>query len=513
MRFGSVRVPRSVWVIGAAAVIGAGVFIANSRPTPVEVIPVRRQEAKSVLAVTGRIDPREEAIIASSASPSVVTQVLVDVGDRVKRGQLLIRLNEEELTAQLSQAQSELMQAEAELARAKAALDGRRVNARLAERSYNLSLDLAAARDQAREQVTTSQQRLRQAEARLARLRAGARPEDIRKAELSLEGARATLAERIRERDRQRELYAIGAVAKKAVDAAELAADTAKIAVGVAEKDLESLRTSRPEDIAEAQAARDEAQASVAAAQRTLATAEKNFRERLTLRTAKETAASDESVSSYALTAALLATDAKRARIRQIESQIAKLELRSPIDGVVARRNVNVGNTAATGVELLRVTTDADFRAVASIDEKFLPRIRVGQPVTITLESKPDRPLSGMMEQIGSEADANRGTVEVRVRITDRHVPLSADLTADLTIITAVYPDAVIVPTSAVRRTEDSFSVFTIQNGIVASLPVTVKDTTPAGVVVEGPEVGGEILRDARAVSPGTRVVPRRSKD
>src|SRR5207248_6915150 len=83
--------------------------------------------AKSVVA-TGKVEPITKVEVKSKAS-GIVKKLLVDAGDRVKKGQLLAQLDKEEISAQVAQSRAGLQAAEASLKSAQADFERAKVDA------------------------------------------------------------------------------------------------------------------------------------------------------------------------------------------------------------------------------------------------------------------------------------------------------------------------------------------------------------------------------------------------
>jgi multidrug efflux system membrane fusion protein len=103
--------------------VGAFVTRLKSSPRPDEQ-PQQARES-SVIEVLGRTQcvPKRKAIVAPAAPPHPVTEVLVALGDRVKKGQPLVKLDDDEAQADLRAKRANLESAEATLTEAKCRLD------------------------------------------------------------------------------------------------------------------------------------------------------------------------------------------------------------------------------------------------------------------------------------------------------------------------------------------------------------------------------------------------------
>lgn len=176
----------------------------------VTVAPVESTAIAQTLSATGTIAAYEMIPVATQATGMQITAVLVDEGDTVQAGQILVRLDNAALQAQLASAQASVQQAEARLAelragtrteaiaQAQAQVSEAQARADLAQeragRFSSLRNDGAIAQDQL-DEILTEQRRaqasLQQAQRRLEELQAGPRPEAIAQAQAQLNQAQA----------------------------------------------------------------------------------------------------------------------------------------------------------------------------------------------------------------------------------------------------------------------------------------------------------------------------------
>ncbi|HYC02771.1 MAG TPA: efflux RND transporter periplasmic adaptor subunit [Azospirillaceae bacterium] len=184
-----IRGKRRWWIAGGvsllAVAVGIGVFATRGGgPAPADASkqastltvtaqPLGRAPISATLPVTGSLTAWDELTIGAEATGIAVTEVLVDVGDKVKAGQVLVRLNDSILRADLAQKEAALREAQAIAAEAQANV--RRAE-ELSKGGHTSARDLdnkraTAATAQARVAVAAanreqSEARLRQAEVR-----------------------------------------------------------------------------------------------------------------------------------------------------------------------------------------------------------------------------------------------------------------------------------------------------------------------------------------------------------
>src|SRR5207248_2125403 len=96
--------------------------------------------------------------------------------------------------------------------------------------------------------------------------------------------------------------------------------------------------------------------------------------------------------------------------------------LKSPIDGVVLDRPTSIGTRVAVNEQIMRVAdvTSANLVMRAAVDEEDVARVRVDQAVRLTLYAFPGQIFSGRVDRIYEEADRERRTFEVDVKLAEQ---------------------------------------------------------------------------------------------
>jgi membrane fusion protein, heavy metal efflux system len=139
--------------------------------------------------------------------------------------------------------------------------------------------------------------------------------------------------------------------------------------------------------------------------------------------------------------------------------------LRSPIDGTVLARNVNLGMEVAGqyssgGTPELYTIGDLDpIWVVADVFEMDLPRVHAGAPVTVSLLAYPDHPFVGTVNWISGALDPTTRTAKVRCIIRNPQHLLRPEMFATVTIETDGQPKLV-APRSAIIRVGDQMVAY-----------------------------------------------------
>ena len=147
----------------------------------------------------------------------------------------------------------------------------------------------------------------------------------------------------------------------------------------------------------------------------------------------------------------------REAALAQAKVDLERTEIRSPVDGVVIKRSVDVGQTVAASLqapELFIIARNlSDMQVDASIDEADISRVRADQPVTFTIDAFPGRSFEGRVRQIRKAAVASQNVVTYTVVIgfANPDSMLLPGMTANVRIVTDTRDAVLKVPNAALR--------------------------------------------------------------
>ncbi|MDE6066460.1 MAG: efflux RND transporter periplasmic adaptor subunit, partial [Duncaniella sp.] len=131
-------------------------------------------------------------------------------------------------------------------------------------------------------------------------------------------------------------------------------------------------------------------------------------------------------------------------------------EIYSPIDGIVISREVEVGQTVVSSMNVANLYTIADLdnmQVIGNVDEADIGRVKVGQNVTFTVDAYPDDTFQGQVTQVrlNPTTESNVVTYEVVVAANNPEHKLIPGLTANLTIYVIQADDLLLLPAQAFR--------------------------------------------------------------
>ena len=115
-------------VVVAGVIVGTTLLRSNNRIDSSKLAPVERGDIARSVVATGKIEPLAKVEIKSKAS-GIIKELFVEVGDRVRQGQVLGELDKEELRARVREARANLQAAEANGEAAQAAYEKNKIEA------------------------------------------------------------------------------------------------------------------------------------------------------------------------------------------------------------------------------------------------------------------------------------------------------------------------------------------------------------------------------------------------
>ena len=215
--------------------------------------------------------------------------------------------------------------------------------------------------------------------------------------------------------------------------------------------------------------------------------------------------------------------DSSKASLAKAERNLSYATITSPIDGVVISRDVEAGQTVASGFEtptLFTIAADlTKMQVVADVDEADIGGIEEGQRASFTVDAYPNDTFEGVVTQIRlgdasstSSTSSSTSTVVTYEVVISAHNPdlkLKPRLTANITIYILDKKDVLSVPNKALRFTPEEPLIG--KNDIVKDCEsehkVWIRETTFTAHPVEIGITNGISTEIISGVAEGTRVV------
>jgi HlyD family secretion protein len=315
------------------------------------------------IVVSGNIELTEVNIGFKTAGRLV--ERAVTEGDPVKKGQIVARLDRDQLTAQRERESAGVLSSEAQLAQAQTGLEWQRAT-------------VAADIDQKKADLAAGQ-------ARLSEMRNGARPQERQDAEAAVSAAQAEAERARKDWDRAQTLHKADDISTAQFDQYRSRWQSAEAALRSA-KEREGLVLAGPrqEQIAAQQAVVERSRAAVKLAEANLLELKRREQE-LTTRRAEIARA--------------------KATVNLIDTQLGETVAVSPVDGVVLVKAADVGEVLAPGTTVITVGDIEHPWLRGYVNETDLGKVKLGGKARVTTDSYPGKVYNGRITFISSEAE------------------------------------------------------------------------------------------------------------
>jgi HlyD family secretion protein len=402
----------------------------------VSLSSVRRATVREAIPITGTLAPlpNEEAKVAPLAAGRI-TRMFVKTGDTVTKGQILATLESASLLGQVQQAEA--------AARADAAsLQQARLNLRVQENGQKTL-------------VAQARVNLRLQQVALDKLLAGSRPQEVAQAQAAVASAEAAVTSAGQSLARSQTLFGEGLLARKDLEAAQAQQKMADAQLSSAREALSLLKQgNRPQDVEAGRVAVEQAQ--------------EQLRSAVSQAVQNAAKAQDVRIAERQLQGA-------EAALRSIRSLLTALVIRAPLAGTVVGRTLNPGESVdVTGAIAVIVNLDK-VRLLLNVPAAQVGEVRTGQTVDFTVDSQPDRIHRAVISVVNRAVDPNTNTVQAEAVADNSDRTLRDDGFARGNVITALHPDALVVPADAVVDKDGRPTVFVVgQDSVAHAKPIKV---------------------------------------
>jgi HlyD family secretion protein len=412
------RVSLLFLLLGAGALVTVYLYGRGDGTRPAfQTVAVERGSLTSTVTTTGTLNAVTTVQVGTEVSGQI-RELLADFNSQVKRNQVIARIGPESFEAKVGQARAELDAARAGVGNQRAQVERARA-------------DLATAHAQ----VLNQRSQVERAHAEVANAQAGlaaARAQTAKASAVALDAKRDLL--------RKTELFDKGLISRSEADSAQASYDSAAAQLDASraqEQALGSTIRSAQAQLASAKAQEQAIGSGVRSAQAQLEVAQAQQKE------------AEANVRQ------------KQAALDQALVDLEHTYIRSPVDGVVISRNVDLGQTVAASLAAPTLFTIAQdltqMQIDTNVDESDIGRIEQGQRATFTVDSFPGERFTGTVTQVRKAAKVvqNVVTYNVVISVDNPGHRLLPGMTTTIRIAVASQLDALKVPNAALRFRPD----------------------------------------------------------
>lgn len=419
-------------------------------PAVVSLSPVQIRDLVQTFDATGSV----EAPLSVKIAPKITGRIeylRVREGDRVRKGQVLVRIDASQVEAEVQQQRAALAEAQYRLAQAQMgqAPADVAVNTQIRQQRAAVAsaeADFNQARKSFDAQVAAAQANVTDATSRVDT--AGA----------ALSGARANLANAKAKYDRIHSLYSQGFIAAQEVDDAKAALDVQQSAVEMAQAQVRSANAQLQSATEQLSIVREKSKADVEASRAKLVQAKGAL---------EYASASTSQKQAYRQSIAALraGVSAAEAAVRSANARRLDTVLVSPLDGYVTGRHSDPGAIASPSQPILSVQFMKQLWVTLGVPDAAVARIHIGQPATVAFDAMPGRTFAASVIQVNPAAEQPSRQFQVRVLLSNAGGQIKPGMFGRVRIETERVRNATVVVREAVRDDRDGAFVMLAAEG------------------------------------------------
>lgn len=167
----------------------------------------------------------------------------------------------------------------------------------------------------------------------------------------------------------------------------------------------------------------------------------------------------------------------------------------SPIDGVIANKEVTVGQIVAPGTALMLVQDIHRVYAVVNVEQRDLGKIKIGQKANITVDAYPDMVFTGIVEVMNPDAGSASRMFKTKIAIDNTAGDLKPGMFAKVEVVTGESAQILAVPQSALIQKQGISYVYKLENGKAVRKLVEIGEVTGTSIVVKtGLQAGEQVI-------------------
>gem|GEM_PF-924344 len=401
----------AVLLLGSGGIAGYKVFMAPAQAEAAyTVIKVGRGDVSETVLASGTVQASKRSTLSfadAENAKDVISSIDVQVGDQVKKGDVLATMDDSVARMQLINAEANLLSAQAKLEEA------------LKSKSAGEMRTLQANVNQAKTELEMANKTIDLEKAR----------NDEAKSKENLDKANKNFTS-------QKALFDAGAISRTEYESAQTDLEQAKRDYQTAALALEQANGQAKYKIEQAQASYE--------------TAVENLEE------------AQKGPDSANILSARASVEQAKAQLQTSQSALNAVTLKAPMDGVIVAVNGNVGEIPTNQVIVMDNSNSGNLEVLAQISESDIGKVKEGLSVSFSTNTYPDKNFQGTVKLVYPEATTNSGvtTYDVLLSVDNKEGLLKIGMTMNVTIEIGTHTNVLVIPAAALQSRNGTDGVF-----------------------------------------------------
>jgi HlyD family secretion protein len=185
-----------------------------------------------------------------------------------------------------------------------------------------------------------------------------------------------------------------------------------------------------------------------------------------------------------------------KANVRLLQVRLNDATIRSPLDGIVVRKNRNVGDLLAPGALLLEIVDPSTVILTARFDEAVMGTIKPGQRASAQFAAEPGRTFNGSVLRLNRQVDQETREFEVDIVLDELPATWAIGQRSTVTIVAPGPESTIAIPQDLLARRRGRVGLWIVEDGRSIWVPVTLGHPSGNAVqVLGGLQPGNSVLR------------------
>ncbi len=416
---------------------------------PVKVTAVKRGEISQELSLTADVGPQSSVTIVPKVG-GTLEEIKVKLGDRVKKGQVIAKIESREFLLGVKQAEAAFSAAKTQ---------------------WNLVR--ATAQTEFLSNLEQVQAALKMAQANLDKIRKGARKEEIERVDAAYQQALANAQTMEKDLNRARDNYEKGAISDQQFDRAQLQFKVAQAGLESAKANLDLIKKgAREEDIKVVEAQVEQTQAQLK-----------------TLESLKEAKSWEAKIKSVQAQAEQAEVALGLAKIR-----LEDCTIKAPISGIISKRFVDVGAMVGPTQPLVSIVDIDTVKLLTHVSDEDLDKVKLTQKVEVKVGTYLNKSYEVKEININPAMDPLSRKIEVKINISNSDYLLKPGMFPKIKLWGEL-KNVLLIPKEAVIKKEGEEQVFVVRDNRAYLQKVTLgleKDNLAQ--ILEGLKEGDQVV-------------------
>lgn len=466
---------RAAIIIGCTvfvvAIVGAAVFFNSNKkkevPTEVsmQTAVLEKRTVMNTLSITGTVESAASKTVTSSMTDVEVETVNAQVGDHVKKGDIICIFDSSDLKEDLADAQTNLNVSQAktanELKAAEEALENAKASTEISKaRATENANEASSSYLEAKEKSEKAYEEYENAEEKASNLnkKVSEYKDNLQEAKTELKNLKNTLEQTQDEEEKS--------AVQKEIESKNAEITSINQTYEKAQTDYEAAKKTAEEKLAAYETARKEADSAGSTYKK--ATQEQED----AVRNGEESISNKEDSLDNSRLNAVNASAGEEEQVENLKEQVEGCTIVAPSDGIITALHVEAGETFSGG-DVVTVQDDANFIVTAVVDEYDIADVEKGMRVVVKTDATGEEELEGEITFVSPVPSANSEAAgssqsesgyPIEISLNTENERLRIGMTAKASIVLKESKDVFAVPYDAISTNESGESIIYVMD-------------------------------------------------